>query len=89
MYGRLDRYEAEFADAAFEKCFDLAADLDLTPTQLALKFVDSRDFITSNIIGASNMQQLEQNIDAHEIEWTEAMDKAVHKLHSEIRSPCP
>ena len=89
LFGRLDRYEMHWAPAAIERCLALAKELDVTPVELALKFVDSRSFITSNIIGASSLDQLEQNIDAHDIEWTEKMDKAVHKLHSEIRSPCP
>ena len=89
IYGRLDRYEAPGSQEAIDSCLALAGDLNLTPVELALKFVDSREFITSNIIGASSMHQLRENIDAHEIEWTVDMDKAVHKLHSEIRSPCP
>jgi len=89
LFGRLDRYEMHWAPAAIDQCLVLAKELGLTPVELALKFVDSREFITSNIIGASNLDQLKQNIDAHDIEWSDKMDKAVHKLHSEIRSPCP
>jgi len=89
LYGRLDRYEADWAPAAIDACLALADTLGLSPVELALKFIDSRDFITSNIIGATSHKQLAENINAHEIEWTEEMDKAVHKLHSELRSPCP
>jgi len=89
LFGRLDRYEADHADDAIRACLDLARDLGLTPVQLAMKFVESRQFLTSNIIGASSMQQLEENIDAHEFEWTKDMEKAVHKLHILLRSPCP
>lgn len=89
LFGRLGRYEDPWAGPAIDKCLALAKDLGLTPAQLALKFVDTRPFMTSNIFGASNMEQLKDNIDAHEIEWTPEMEKAVHRLHQEIRSPCP
>ena len=89
LYGRLDRYEADHAGEAIDACLALAKDLGLSPVQLAMKFVESREFLTSNIIGASSMEQLKENIDAHEFEWTKEMEKAVHKLHVKLRSPCP
>lgn len=89
LYGRLGRYEGPGSQQAIDDCLSLAKELGLTPVQLALKFVDSRKFITSNIFGASSMQQLKENIDAHDIDWTDEMEKAVHKLHVKHRSPCP
>ena len=41
------------AEAAWLDCNETARKLGLTPTQFALKFVESRSFLTSNIIGAS------------------------------------
>ena len=41
----------------------LALDNGLTPTQMALSYVNSRPFITSNIIGATKMDQLKENIE--------------------------
>jgi len=89
LYGRLDRYEADHAAETIDACLELAKDLGLTPVQLAMKFVESRQFLTSNIIGATSIAQLQENIDAHEFEWTNEMEKAVHKLHVVLRSPCP
>jgi len=63
--------------------------LGLTPTQFALKFVESRQFVTSNIIGATTMKQLKENIDAHEIEWTKDMERESRRIQKEHRSPCP
>lgn len=42
----------------------LAKKHGLTPVQLALGFVRDRPFTTSSIIGATNMDQLKENIDA-------------------------
>ena len=64
-----------------------ARELGLTPTQFALKFVESRAFLTSNIIGATSMKQLKDNIDAHDIVWTNAMEKEADRLHKTYRCP--
>ena len=72
---------------AFRECNRAARDLGLTPVQFALKFVESREFTTSNIIGATTMEQLKSNIDAHEIEWTDEMESAASRLHSKHRCP--
>ncbi len=89
LFKRLERYEGEGADEAIDACLDLAQEMDLTPIQLALKFVDTRPFTTSTIIGATQLSQLKENIDAFDVEWNEEMEKAVHKLHVRFRSPCP
>ena len=68
-------------------CNSCAQDLGLTPVQFALKFVDSREFVTSNIIGATTIEQLRDNIDAHDIDWTQEMEDAAHVLHTRYRSP--
>ena len=89
LFGRMERYEGDNAQEAIDAAEDLAHKLGLTPVQLALKFVDSRPFTTSTIIGATTMDQLKENIDAFDLDWTPEMDKAVHKFHCHYRSPCP
>jgi len=81
----LGRYN--FADEAIVDCNETARRLGLTPTQFALKFVESRAFTTSNIIGATTLAQLKENIDAHEITWTDEMDKEARRIHTTYRSP--
>lgn len=81
----LGRYD--LAHEAVRDCNETARRLGLTPTQFALKFVESRAFVTSNIIGATTMAQLKENIDAHEIEWTREMEKEAGRIHKTYRSP--
>lgn len=81
----LGRYD--LADDAVKDCNKTARQLGLTPTQFALKFVESRQFVTSNIIGATSLEQLAENIDAHEIEWTEEMENEADRIHRTYRSP--
>ncbi len=68
-------------------CNDTARDLGLTPVQFSLKFVESREFLTSNIIGATSLEQLKENIDAHDIEWTDAMEAQATRIHETYRCP--
>ena len=85
--GFMGRYSGS-VEAALA-CNEAAKDLGLTPTQFALKFVETRDFVTSNIIGATTMEQLRDNIDAHAVTWTDEMEKAAHDIHKQFRSPVP
>ncbi|MDR3509336.1 MAG: aldo/keto reductase [Caulobacteraceae bacterium] len=89
LYNRLQRYEGPGADAAIQSYLDLAAEVGLTPTQLALKFCDTRAFTTSTIIGASTMEQLKADIDAFEIPWTADLEARVDALHVQRPNPCP
>ena len=75
------------AEQAWRECNKAAKALGLTPTQFALKFVESREFLTSNIIGATTVEQLKENIDAHDIIWTDEMEKEAHRLHKIHRCP--
>jgi aryl-alcohol dehydrogenase-like predicted oxidoreductase len=89
LYNRLQRYEGPGADAAISSYLALAAELGVLPETLALKFCDSRPFVTSTIIGASTMAQLKIDIDAFQMEWTSDIEKAVEALHYAQPNPCP
>jgi len=64
-----------------------ARDLGLTPVQFALKFVETREFLTANIIGATTLEQLRENINAHAIDWTDDMEREANRLHKTYRCP--
>lgn len=88
LFGQfLARYENDGGLEAISACNSAARDLGLTPTQFALKFVQSREFVTSNIFGATSLEQLKDNIDAHEITWTDEMESAAVDIHRRFRSP--
>ena len=56
------RYRRPGLAAAMEPYFDLAAQLGMSPATLALAWVNDRWFVASNIIGATSMEQLKENI---------------------------
>ena len=73
-----------------EKFNDLAKNFSLSPTQMALAFVNSRDFLTSNIIGATNLKQLKENIESVSIKLSdELLSQIEKKISDENHFPCP
>ena len=65
----------------------LARDYGYTPTQLALAWCYSRWFVTSTIIGATNLQQLEENIRATDVKLTEEVIAAINAIHAVASNP--
>ncbi|MFZ6850047.1 aldo/keto reductase [Undibacterium sp. RuRC25W] len=59
----------------------------LTPTQLALAWCYSRWYIASTIIGATNLTQLKENIDALEVALTPELIAGIEKIHAEFNNP--
>ena len=89
LFARLERYETLAADKAMEKYFDIAKRFDLDPAQMALQFVTTRPFVTSNIIGATTMQQLETNIASLELKLGEEILDEIEQVHLLHSNPCP
>ena len=72
-----------------EKFNDLAKKFDMNPSQMALAFVNSRDFLTSNIIGATNLEQLKENIESFNIKLPSEIFDKIEKISDENPFPCP
>ncbi|HEU4520162.1 MAG TPA: aldo/keto reductase, partial [Microvirga sp.] len=56
---------------------------------LAIAFVDSRPFVTSTIIGATSMAQLEADIAAVRVEITPEIEERINAIHVLNCNPCP
>ena len=54
------RHLNPLAMKAYDEYYKLAKDNNMTMVQLAQSFVNSRPFVTSNIIGATTMEQLKK-----------------------------
>jgi aryl-alcohol dehydrogenase-like predicted oxidoreductase len=57
--------------------------------QLAQAFVNSRPFVTSNIIGATTMNQLKENVESINIDFTDEMMDRVNEIHNNNPNPSP
>ncbi len=67
----------------------LAKDYGLTPTQMALAYVNSKEFVTSNIIGATNLNQLDENINSIYVELNKELLEKIDIIHDKQPYPCP
>ena len=56
---------------------------------MALAFVTDRPFVTSNIIGATTLEQLTENIDSIAIDLPREVLKAIEKVQEKIPNPAP
>ena len=84
-----ERHLNPLAMKAYDKYFKLAKDYNLTMVQLAQSFVNSRPFVTSNIIGATTMDQLKENVESINIEFTDEMMERVNEIHNNNPNPSP
>ncbi len=89
LYGRLERYQTPAAERAIRAYVELAHDLNVAPAALALQFVTTRKWVTSNIFGATNDQQLDEIFASLDIKWTRDIERAIHAIHAENSNPCP
>lgn len=89
LFPNFSRYNDELSTKATQRYVDLALSHGLTPTQMALAFVNQRDFVTSNIIGATTMAQLKENIDSIDIKLSESILKEIDIIHHQIPNPAP
>ena len=74
---------------AYDEYYKLAKDNNMTMVQLAQSFVNSRPFVTSNIIGATTMKQLKENVDSIDIELTDEIMEKINLIHNNNPNPSP
>ena len=90
LFGKFwTRYKEPGARQATDEYYKLAKDSGLSLTQMSLAYVNSRPFTTSNIIGATTMEQLRENIGSVDIELSEDLIEKINFIHSNIPNPTP
>ena len=89
LFSRFSRYSNPESEWATEQYAQLAEQHGLTPTQLALAFIKQQFFVTSTIIGATNLNQLKENIQAFEIDLSEEVLQGIQAIHQQQPNPAP
>ena len=89
LFDRFTRYTNPQAIAATEAYVALAKESGLDPAQMALAYVNSRPFLTSNIIGATKMDQLRTNIDSINLKLGKDVIRQLEAIHEQIPNPAP
>lgn len=89
LFSRFSRYSNPESEWATEQYAQLAEKHGLTPTQLALAFIKQQFFVTSTIIGATNLDQLKENIQAFEIDLSAEVLQGIEDIHRQQPNPAP
>lgn len=83
------RYFKPEAVAATEAYVNLARDHGLDPAQMALAYVNTRPFVTANIIGATTLDQLKTNIASTEVTLSAEVLEGIEAIHQQYTYPAP
>lgn len=89
LFSRFTRYLNAEGQQAMAEYVALAREHGLSPAQMALAYVTSRPFVTSNIIGATTLEQLEENIGSLPLTLSEEVLAGIEAIHTRQPNPCP
>lgn len=89
LFNRFTRYNNPETMRATEQYVQLAKQHGLDPAQMALAYVTSRPFVTSNIIGATSLEQLQSNLDSTNLTLSEEVVAGIEAIHKIQPNPAP
>jgi aryl-alcohol dehydrogenase-like predicted oxidoreductase len=89
LFPNFVRYTNENCFRATKLYQELAHQNNLTLNQLAHAFVNQQTFVTSTIIGATSLEQLDENIKSFDVELTSEILSEIEKIHEMIPNPAP
>ena len=85
---RFSRHHTKRGEIAIEKYVKLAKQYNIPPSTFANAFVNDRPFVTSNIIGATTIDQLKENINSIDITLSKEILEEIENIHLSDPNPC-
>ena len=89
LFPNLSRFAGKQSQKATGMYMEIANKHGMSLTHMSLAFVNSKPFVTSNIIGASKLNQLKENIESINIDLSEEVFKEIENVQSLIPNPAP
>ena len=89
LFENYARYSSQQAQAATQAYVELAHRHGLSAAQMALAYVNSRPFVGANIIGATSLAQLKENIDSVNLHLPPQVLQAIETIHQQYCNPSP
>ena len=83
------RYVGKLPSLAVEQYFKVAKKYKISLAQLSLAFVNQQPFVTSNIIGATTMKQLKEDIESINVELSSEIIDEINLVHKNNPNPAP
>ena len=85
---RFSRHHTERGEIAIEKYVGIANKYGIAPSTFANAFVNDRPFVTSNIIGATTMDQLKENINSIDLTLSKEILDEIEDVHLSNPNRC-
>jgi aryl-alcohol dehydrogenase-like predicted oxidoreductase len=89
LFSHFDRYSNAQAMEATASYQHIADEYRISLTQMALAYVNTRSFLTSNIIGATSITQLQEDINSLDIKLEKKCLQKIEAIHQRNSNPCP
>ena len=89
LFPRMTRYNSEESLKATELYATIADKYGLSLAQMSLAFVTDQPFVTSNIIGATTMAQLRENIASADLSLSKEILDDIDQVHKQFSNPAP
>lgn len=89
LFPKFSRYSSEVIHDVAAKYLSIAQKYEMSPTLMALAYVNSRPFVWSNIIGATTLDQLKENIESVNITLNNDMLEDIEEVHKQYSNPAP
>ncbi|MGY0426049.1 MAG: NADP(H)-dependent aldo-keto reductase [Polaribacter sp.] len=89
LFPNYNRYSSKQSERAVLEYQKIAEKHGMSVAEMSLAFVNQLPFVTSNIIGASKMQQLKENINSIHIDLSEEIIQEINAVHSIMPNPAP
>jgi len=89
LFPSFSRYNSPEAFKATEMYINLAKQHNISPVKMALAYVTSKPFVTANIVGATKMEQLKENIDSIHFTLDKTIEEGIESIHKKQPNPAP
>ncbi len=89
QFERMNRYKSQQCYDATAQYIQIAEKYEMSPAQMALAWVNQQEFLTANIVGATTMAQLKENIASIDIKLSKECIKEINEVHESIPNPAP
>ena len=83
------RYVGKMPLLAVEEYFKIAKKHNISLAQLSLAFVNQQPHVTSNIIGATTMKQLKEDVESINVELSSVIINEIDVVHKNNPNPAP
>jgi len=85
----MSRYNSDNSKLATQNYLEIAEKYGYSLAQMSLAFVNQQKFLTSTIIGATNLDQLKENINSINLKLPREVIKEINAIHELVPNPAP